>query len=395
MPHRSAAVYHRNDHHAPSGKPRLQPARPPDRPARQRRADYTLLHAGRQLRLGPIAFWVVVGTLVDHGGLDPHHRHLFRLPRGRADAADRAPDRDAVRLRGPHRRAARAGRPHVEPPAARPGTIRAEARPDRAPPDRAGIARRRAEWVVRLRPHRDRSGSRSATRRRARRRSGLRRSRAPVSISRPSTMARDLPGARVGARDAKGGVDGALAGLQASLDRVEARQSVALQSVEQNYNAKVQRMHGVLTELGLDPQQNRSARHRRCHRRTVRRGAATRQRQRFRAPGLARQCRACPGRPADADARVRAAAQAGDGRDRLVVGLRRAHRSVRPRARHAYRIRFPRRHRRSGARHRERQSHERRLERRLRQDGRGRSRQRPRHPLRPPLRDRVPMSDRP
>ena len=28
------------------------------------RTGYTLGHAGRQLRLGPIAFWVVVGTLV-------------------------------------------------------------------------------------------------------------------------------------------------------------------------------------------------------------------------------------------------------------------------------------------------------------------------------------------
>ena len=35
-------------------------------PARCRWGDagYTLIHAGRQLRLGPIAFWVVVGTLV-------------------------------------------------------------------------------------------------------------------------------------------------------------------------------------------------------------------------------------------------------------------------------------------------------------------------------------------
>jgi hypothetical protein len=29
-----------------------------------RQATYTLAHAGRQLRLGPIAFWIVVGTLV-------------------------------------------------------------------------------------------------------------------------------------------------------------------------------------------------------------------------------------------------------------------------------------------------------------------------------------------
>src|SRR6516164_6674870 len=32
--------------------------------ARRWAAGYTLVHAGRQLRLGPIAFWVVVGTLV-------------------------------------------------------------------------------------------------------------------------------------------------------------------------------------------------------------------------------------------------------------------------------------------------------------------------------------------
>src|ERR1700682_5505649 len=32
--------------------------------AARRWAGYTLTHAGRQLRLGPIAFWVVVGTLV-------------------------------------------------------------------------------------------------------------------------------------------------------------------------------------------------------------------------------------------------------------------------------------------------------------------------------------------
>ena len=47
----------------------------------------------------------------------------------------------AVRLRGPHRRAARAGRPHHQPPVARPGAVRAEARADHAP---AGDARSRA-----------------------------------------------------------------------------------------------------------------------------------------------------------------------------------------------------------------------------------------------------------
>jgi hypothetical protein len=29
--------------------------------------DYTLVHAGRQVRIGPVAFWIVVGTLVVMG----------------------------------------------------------------------------------------------------------------------------------------------------------------------------------------------------------------------------------------------------------------------------------------------------------------------------------------
>ena len=29
--------------------------------------DYTLVHGGRQVRLGPVAFWIVVGTLVIMG----------------------------------------------------------------------------------------------------------------------------------------------------------------------------------------------------------------------------------------------------------------------------------------------------------------------------------------
>src|SRR5436309_655109 len=35
-----------------------------DRQGAPARPGYTLVHAGRQLRIGPIAFWVVIGTLV-------------------------------------------------------------------------------------------------------------------------------------------------------------------------------------------------------------------------------------------------------------------------------------------------------------------------------------------
>ena len=46
--------------------PRRHPAGQPQRPAP--RKDYTLLHAGRQVRIGPVAFWTCVGTLVIMAG---------------------------------------------------------------------------------------------------------------------------------------------------------------------------------------------------------------------------------------------------------------------------------------------------------------------------------------
>ena len=59
MPRRSSAHHHHSHH---SSQP--APGGPAAASVRRRAAGYTLAHAGRQLRLGPLAFWVVVGTLV-------------------------------------------------------------------------------------------------------------------------------------------------------------------------------------------------------------------------------------------------------------------------------------------------------------------------------------------
>src|SRR5262249_12908658 len=57
MPRRSSAQHrHRNHSRRPQGA------------AAPRWAGLSLVHAGRQLRIGPIAFWVVVGTLVIMAG---------------------------------------------------------------------------------------------------------------------------------------------------------------------------------------------------------------------------------------------------------------------------------------------------------------------------------------
>src|SRR6516164_1192540 len=59
---RSPSHYHDGARHGHSAGGRLQHAS-----AKRAAAGYTLVHAGRALRLGPIAFWSVVGTLVIMG----------------------------------------------------------------------------------------------------------------------------------------------------------------------------------------------------------------------------------------------------------------------------------------------------------------------------------------
>ncbi len=49
-----------------------------------------------------------------------------------------------------------------------------------------------------------------------------------------------------------GGIEGALARLQISLDRYEAKQNATLNTLEENYDNKARRMRNILAELGLD-----------------------------------------------------------------------------------------------------------------------------------------------
>jgi murein DD-endopeptidase MepM/ murein hydrolase activator NlpD len=49
------------------------------------------------------------------------------------------------------------------------------------------------------------------------------------------------------------GIEGVLNRLQTSLDRVEARQTATLNTIEESYDTKAKRIRGVLVDLGLDP----------------------------------------------------------------------------------------------------------------------------------------------
>jgi murein DD-endopeptidase MepM/ murein hydrolase activator NlpD len=199
-----------------------------------------LAHAGRQLRVGPIAFWVVVGTLVIMAVWTITTATYFAF-------------RDDVLT----------------------GLIARQAEMQYAYEDR----------IADLRQQIDRMSSRQLLNQESyeqkldqitRRQSALEsRSNALMSMpdsiitgstrptgreqtrsvpNRPSPINDKssglLPTERTASRDTN--YANAIARLQASLDRVEARQTASLAALEETYEVKARRIRGVLADLGLD-----------------------------------------------------------------------------------------------------------------------------------------------
>ena len=59
--------YH-DPHQAAAAQPRNPPPAEPAQLRRRGSADYTLMHGRRQVRLGPVAFWIFVGSLIVMAG---------------------------------------------------------------------------------------------------------------------------------------------------------------------------------------------------------------------------------------------------------------------------------------------------------------------------------------
>jgi len=207
-------------------------------------AGYTLAHAGRQLRLGPIAFWVVVGTLVVMAVWSITTATYFAF---REDVLTRLIARQAEMQFGYEDRIAElrgridriSGRQLIdqeqyeqklEQILRRQSALEARAgamngvneatgsikQPGRAPPLKPSLLNDKGAFLMPL----DRG--------------------APID-PRTSILAKGA-----------GGIGGALARLQASLDRVEQRQSATLTSMAETYDSKARRIRGVLADLGVD-----------------------------------------------------------------------------------------------------------------------------------------------
>ena len=334
------------------------------------RTDYTLAHAGRQFRLGPVTFWIAVGSLVIMAGWSLatgtyfafHDDVLTRLIARQKEQqfayedriaelraqVDRITSRQLLdqeqfeqKLEQIMRRQAtlesRASTLAGVPDPATTGSIKSRPTPMTEPPtprDAEGLADQRHRDLHRAARPRGAAGIARAA------------GRVAVRLAAP-------------AKPTAVGVEGTLARLQASLDRVEARQTATLNTLEERFDSKAKRIRSVLTDLGMDGKK----RHRPAPQVaavggpfvpvTLRKDAGAFERQLYRIH-VARANVDRLTRTLDR----RAGAQADHGRDRPVVRLRRALRSVPRPAGDAHRPRLPQQHRRPGARHRQRHGRE-------------------------------------
>ena len=255
----------RADEHAAPRHPAETEGRHPDaRPARRERTashsphliapkDYTLGHGGWQVRVGPVAFWICIGTLVIMAGWAAvtatyfafHDDVLARLIARQAAMqfayedriadmraqVDRVTSRQMLDQEQVERR--------LEQLAKRQAALetRSTSLGALTDPSITGSIRPNARGIVPREP----TGPPKPS---------------PISgttiLTAPAEREARLDPAKTrSAAIASGGVAGTLTRLQDSLDRVEANQTASLNSLEEAYDGKVKRMRGVLAELGL------------------------------------------------------------------------------------------------------------------------------------------------
>ena len=199
-------------------------------------ADYTLAHAGRQVRLGPIAFWVTVGSLVIMAAWTMLTATYFAfrddvltsLIARQADMQFAYEDRIAELRAQVDRMSSRQllDQEQVEHKLdqilRRQTTLEQRANTLSTLPDLSVTGAIRSPGRI------DRSVTKPA----------------PVNDKSPPTPS--------GRKAAIGNIDGMVMRLGSSLDRVETEQAAALASIESSYDVKARRIRGVLSELGID-----------------------------------------------------------------------------------------------------------------------------------------------
>lgn len=234
----------------------------------QRKTDYTLGHSGRQVRVGPVTFWVAVGSLVVMAGWSLatgtyfafHDDVLTRLIARQKEQQFAYEDRIAELRAQVDRITSRQllnqeqFDQKLEQIMRRQAVLENRATTLSSVPDptpTGSIGRHRPAPLAEPQSE-DRSNERPKA--------------SPISdtvifTAPPDREARlesrELPQAapkRFAATAPKpaAGVEGILTRLQSSLDRVEARQTTALNAMEERYDARAKRIRSVLADLGMN-----------------------------------------------------------------------------------------------------------------------------------------------
>src|SRR3984885_842346 len=260
--HTEYPQHHPHDHGRPLGRRPVGTSHPAPTAAQQAQGGYTLVHAGKQVRFGPVVFWIVIGTVTALGvwsaatatyfafrddvltrliarQAEMQYAYEDRIAELRAKV-DRTTSRQMLdqeqfdqKLEQVMRRQttleSRATALGAIPDVQVTGSIRPPSRgtaatdaPASGTPKPSPIS----DTVIFVAPP-DREARLE--------------SRAPLNNNpQPNKFAKIQ------------GVDNVLVRLQTSLDQVDRRQMAALSSVEDGMESRVRRMRGVFTDLGLD-----------------------------------------------------------------------------------------------------------------------------------------------
>jgi murein DD-endopeptidase MepM/ murein hydrolase activator NlpD len=273
MSQRSSGLNYRADSGRvmPSEAPQTAP-KPPTKPAsggRPRRTDYTIAHAGHQFRLGPVTFWIAVGSLVIMAGWslatgtyfafhdDVLSRLIARQKEQQFAYEDRIAELRAQVDRITSRQLLNQEQfdQKLEQIMRRQATLESRASTLAGVPDPAPTGSLKSRPTPMIEP--SAAGALKAS---------------PISdtvifTAPPDREARlesrELPTASrrlaAPAKPTAAGVEGALARLTTALDRVEARQTATLDTLEERFDSKAKRIRSVLTDLGMDGKKQNGA----------------------------------------------------------------------------------------------------------------------------------------
>jgi len=249
MSHSSYSYAQQAGHHVRHAAPRAQSAAAISRHLNRVTGDYMLVHGGHQVRIGPVLFWIVVGILVIMGAWSImtgtyfafHDDVLTRLIGRQAQMQFAYEDRIAELRAQIDRITSRQlldqeqfekklntllqRQTVLEQRSAilnNDGLTTGSIRPSHNPPPNAA--------GLKLTPMSD-----------------------TVIFSSPPDREAQRPSRTMRVAGTAGfGLDGLLARVSTSLDKVEQRQSATLANLEESYDSKTQRIRNVLGELGIE-----------------------------------------------------------------------------------------------------------------------------------------------